>query len=211
MRRAAGLAVAVALLASGTAAAPAAPARHDVPYTVKRAPYRADVRFAVTYTGAGLWRTDFHATPPNDGGDPDTNDAHDFSTQTWKVGFLERLEIPACGVPDLDNADACDAVEGVAGARGATRATGRVDHTHVDGLYRQLDRVVMCRVQKHTKPTRKVDAGVDVTYSSATKAFAVTARNPVVTVLGRLPTACPDQGDSIDRILDNYFTPGFSF
>jgi hypothetical protein len=26
-----------------------------------------------------------------------------------------------------------------------------------------------------------------------------------------MPGACPDQGEPIDRILDNYFTPGFSF
>jgi hypothetical protein len=210
VRRAAAL-LAAALLATGATAASAAPARHAVPYTLERAPYRATVRFQVTYTGSGLVRTDFHATPPNDGGDPDTNDAHDFSTQAWDIAFLDSLRIPACGVADLDSPDACEGVEGLSGARGATRATGSIDHTHVDGLYRELDRTVRCRVSKHTKPTRKVEATVDVSYSPATKTFMVTARNPVTTVLLGLPTACPEQGDSIDRILDNYFTPGFSF
>jgi opacity protein-like surface antigen len=210
VRRAVAL-LAAALLATGAGTASAASARHDVPYTVKRAAYRATVRFEVTYTGSGIWRTDFHATPPNDGGDPDTNDAHDFSTQTWDIGFLDRLRVPACGVPDLDNPDACDGVEGLSGARGATRATGSIDHTHVDGLYRELDRTVRCRLSKHTKPTRRVDAAVDVTYSPDAKTFMVTARDPVATVMLSLPTACPDQGDSIDRILDNYFAPGFSF
>src|SRR4051794_17671493 len=69
-----------AILAVLTAAAPAAakPA-----YTATPGPNRADAQFVVTYQGKGSYATKFHATPPNQGGKPDTNNAHDTSTQAW--------------------------------------------------------------------------------------------------------------------------------
>src|SRR6185436_8345349 len=56
-----------------------------------------------------------------------------------------------------------------------------------------------------------VRASVGVTYVPEAQAFDVTAYHPVASVLLKMRTACPRQGESIDRILDNYFTPGFSF
>src|SRR5207237_9108209 len=48
-------------------------------------------------------------------------------------------------------------------------------------------------------------------YAPKTKTIFVRALNPVSDVLLLLPTTCPGQGDSIDGLNDNYFTPGFSF
>jgi hypothetical protein len=164
-------------------------------------------RFAVTYKGSGAYRTVFHATPPNDGGKPDTNDAHDSSRQSWAITFRRRIEIPACG----GSPDPCAAVAGLSGASGPTSLTGRVDHKHVDGLYRQLDRTVKCRLSKTPSPRRRLDASVAVRYIPESQSFAVTASDPVSTAVNLFPAQCPKQGDSIDRILDFYAMPGFSF
>jgi hypothetical protein len=199
----AALATLLATLVGSAAAKP--------PYTSERSAYRAQARFNVTYNGSGQWETDFHATPPNDGGDPDTNDAHDSSTQSWQLRFAERFVLPPCGAPAGGGSDPCAGTGGLDGARGATSATGKIDHTHVDGLYRELDRKVKCQVAASTKPKQQLDASLRIRYFPRSKAIAVTAFNPVVTVLLALPGVCPDQGDSIDRIFDNYFSPGFSF
>jgi hypothetical protein len=186
----------VVLAAAGALLAPAASASAP-PYSAKSGPYRANPLFAVAYDGAGTWRTDFHATPPNPGGDPDTNDAHDSSAQSWHIAF-DR---------DLDVADP----QSLDGAKGRTLVVGHVDHTHVDGLYTELDRTVSCTLKGSTGAGTALVASLAVQQSGAAHRVVLTAHNPLTTVLTNMPTVCPDQGDSIDRILDNYFTPGFSF
>ena len=181
------------------------------PYTTKRAPYGANVRFVVTYTGSGRWRTVYHSEPPNQGGDHDTNDADDSSTQAWRLKFKKRVALPACGPAAGGGSDPCTSLEGLDGATGPTHASGRIDHTHVDGLYRSLDMAEKCRVSKGTGAKRSVVASIGLSYSAGSKTVAVTAYEPVSTVLTDLPQACPGHGDSLDGLLDNYFTPGFSF
>jgi hypothetical protein len=181
---------AAALTLPGTAAA----AR---PYSYEPAPYSASPRFSVAYSGSGTWRTDFHATPPNPGGDPDTNDAHDASAQSWRLELDGTLAI----------ADPSD----LAGAHGRTLVIGHVDHRHVDGLFTELDRTVACTLKGSTGRGAAVGASLAVRRSSRSTTYSITAGNPLSTVLTNMATVCPDQGDSIDRILDNYFTPGFSF
>jgi hypothetical protein len=88
--------------------------------------------------------------------------------------------------------------------------TGRVNHRHVDGLYRQLDRTVKCRLAKTTK-TRRQEAVIAVRYIPESDSFGLTAMNPIATTVLLFPYQCRKQGDSIDRILDFYATPGFSF
>jgi hypothetical protein len=203
MRNAMILALALALPATASAA--------RAPYTRVAAPFQESPRFVVTYEGTGRWHTVYRATPPNPGGKPDHNRADDAGTQAWRLRFRSAVTVPACGPPADGGADPCAQLAGTSGAVGPTRATGRVRHVHVDGLYRQLDRTVKCRVSRRTGTRTRVDATVGLAYDAAAGAIGVTAYNPLTTVLTLLPTACPRQGDSIDRILDNYFTPGFSF
>src|SRR4051812_5487903 len=94
-RLAAPAAIALALL---SAAAPAAVAAGPG-YSTTPGPNRPDARFAVSYAGKGSYATTFHATPPNPGGKPDTNDAHDTSKQTWDLKFRSKLSVPTCGPP----------------------------------------------------------------------------------------------------------------
>lgn len=174
--------VALAVLLMALAGAPAAAAR----------------TFKVSYKGSGAWRTTFHATPPNDGGKPDTNDAHDTSRQSWSIRFRHALE--------LAGAD-----EALDGARGKTEISGRVNHKHVDGLYRELDRTVKCRLRKRPSSTRRLDATLGVRYVPESDSYAIQAGDPIATAVALFPQQCPHQGDSIDRILDFYAMPGFSF
>jgi hypothetical protein len=194
-----------ALLAAAFASLPATAGA--APYTAERAPYRATVHFTASYDGIGLWRTVFHATPPNPGGDPDTNDARDASAQSWHLRFRRDLVVPACG----GDPDPCSGVSGQDEARGATRLIGYVNHTHVDGLYDELDRTVKCTIDFGTEASDAVAASFAVKYSAASEAFALRTHDPLTDVFTNMPGACPDQGEPIDRILDNYFTPGFSF
>lgn len=204
-----------ARLAAGAAAALAAllvPAGASAaPYTAEPGPARADARFAVSYEGTGRWHTRFHATPPNDGGKPDKNDARDSSRQAWKVRFRRGIMFPTCGRPADGGSDPCMGVTGLNGARGATSVSGRVDHRHVDGLYRQLDRTVKCRLAMRTSKRRNVMGALRVRYVPESDSFGITAHNPVATALSNFPAQCRKQGDSIDRILDFYALPGFSF
>jgi hypothetical protein len=186
------LALAAAALALAVPAAATAAPR---PYSFDPAPYSANPRFSAAYAGSGAWRTDFHATPRNPGGPPDTNDAHDASAQSWRLAF--------------DGAVAADPAD-LADAHGRTLVIGHVDHTHVDGLFRELDRTVSCTLKGSTARGDAVAASLAVRRAGA-RGLSLAAGNPLETVLTNMPTACPDQGDSIDRILDNYFTPGFSF
>src|SRR2546423_13227839 len=54
-------------------------------YTTTPGPNRPDATFVVSYQGDGSYKTTFHATPPNPGSKPDTNDAPDSSKQSWKA------------------------------------------------------------------------------------------------------------------------------
>jgi hypothetical protein len=183
------------------------PDKPSPPYTTKPAPYAPDPRFVVTYTGSGSYRTVFHATPPNPGGKPDTNDAHDSSTQSWRLTFGRRLAVPECSANDA--ADPCSGIASLNGARGVTKATARIRHNHVDGLYRQLDARDNCNL--HASTSARVAASINVRYDAATQTIGVGAANPVALVLVLLRGYCPQRPDGIDRINANYAIPGFSF
>src|SRR2546421_3517274 len=66
-------------------------------YTTKRSAYLKHATFVVVYQGYGIWSTTYHATPPNPGGAPDTNDAHDASAQRWNLVFRQRVAVDPCG------------------------------------------------------------------------------------------------------------------
>jgi hypothetical protein len=183
-------------------AVPAAPASA---YTTRPAPYRDSVRFAVTYSGSGSWRTVYHSTPPNKGGAADTNDANDSSTQRWSLRYTSLVAVGPC------TPDSCASPSGPAAARGTTQISGRVHHTHVDGLYRDLDMKMSCRLRMSTPRGERLHARVGLAYSAGRDKIAVTAYEPVGDALGLFPRACPHQGDSLDGLLDSYFDPGFSF
>jgi hypothetical protein len=207
-----------ALAATALVALPAALASGETPsaarqqsYTTVPGPTRSDARFVVTYEGSGSYKTRFHATPPNDGGKPDTNDAWDTSTQAWKLRFRRAAVIPACGQPSDGSSDPCTDLTGLSGASGPTDMWGHVNHRHVDGLYRQLDRTVKCSLRKRPSPRRLLDASLRLRYVPESQSIAVSASDPIATAVALFPTQCPQQGDSIDRILDFYAMPGFSF
>jgi hypothetical protein len=197
-----------AILAVLTAAAPAAakPA-----YTATPGPNRADAQFVVTYEGKGSYATKFHATPPNQGGKPDTNNAHDTSTQAWNVRFKHELLMPTCGQPQGFGDDPCASLSGLSGAAGHTNMTGKVNHKHVDGLYKQFDRTVKCTLRKTPSAKRTLDVTLGTRYIPESSSIAVSVTDPLTTTLSLFPTQCPKQGESIDRILDFYATPGFSY
>jgi len=176
-------------------------------YSVRYGELREHATFRVAYVGSGTWKTTFHATPPNPGGKPDANDARDSSTQRWDLTFRKPLAVPAC-TPDPA---VCAAVTGPVGASGNADVVGRIDHRHVDGLYRDLDRAVRCTVRTGSPRVRLPRPAVGVRYDAGAARFAVWATDPVGGALGSTPAACPGQGDPIDRILDDYFIPGFSF
>jgi hypothetical protein len=181
------------------------------PYEVKPARYRADPKFTVRYEGSGWWRTAYRATPPNPGHKPDHNAAHDSSTQAWKLRYRGAVTIPACGPPAAGGDDPCLTLSGPTRATGSTLLTGKIDHSHVDGVYRVLDRTVKCRLRKRTARRQVHSTTVGLRYDAAGQTIGLRASGPVSTALSLFPTVCPRQGDSIDRIADNYFTPGFSF
>src|SRR3954467_14571938 len=72
-----------------------------------------DARFVVRYEGSGSYKTRFHATPPNPGGKPDTNDAWDSSAQAWKIKFRKALSVPTCAQPASFGDDPCADVAGL--------------------------------------------------------------------------------------------------
>jgi hypothetical protein len=88
---------------------------------------------------------------------------------------------------------------------------GKVNHKHVDGLYRELDRTVKCTLRKRPSPKRKLEVALDLRYIPESKSIGVSVGDPLFTTFSLFPGACPKQGDSIDRILDFYAIPGFSF
>jgi hypothetical protein len=194
------------VLALAAGAASASATGTAPPYTVDPAPYTETPRFVVTYTGAGTYETRYHARPPNPGGARDTNDAHDTSAQAWRLTFDRTVSIPPCG--ESGGTDPCSALTGLNGARGSTVATARIQHTHVDGLYRQLDATDRCRLRASASRT---DAAVDIRYDPATTTVKIGARNPMNAALLLLRGYCPQRPDGIDRLASNYAHPGFSF
>jgi hypothetical protein len=206
---AAGTALVALPLITGTSQVSAAPTK--APYTATPGPARTDARFVATYKGSGNYKTRFHATPPNPGGKQDTNDAWDSSAQTWNIKFRGAVVIPTCGQPAGGGADPCTQLVGPTAAGGATELIGRVDHKHVDGLYRQFDRTVKCRLQKRPSPRRRLDASIVLRYIPESRSIAISASDPIATAVSLFPAQCPKQGDSLDRILDFYAMPGFSF
>jgi hypothetical protein len=200
------------LLAPATPAAPPAAAKPKPPFTVKHSKkYRKHPHFVVLYKGSGTWKTVYHSNPPNQGGNPDTNDAHDSSTQAWKLTFDGKVTVKPCGRPKGGGADPCKGLKGPSAATGATTAIGQVDHKHVDGLFTSQNRSVSCKLSARTTPKQQQPASIGITYSPAKRTIAVTAYDPVSYVLSVLPSQCPQQGDAIDGLYDNYFMPGFSF
>jgi hypothetical protein len=201
--------LATLLLALAAAQSSAAPKK---PYTTSPGPDRPDARFVASYDGSGSYRTRFHATPPNPGGKADKNDAWDSSKQAWSITFRKAVTVPTCGPPAAGfGDDPCDSLTGLTGAKGPTSLTGQVNHRHIDGLYRVLDRKVKCELSKRPSKKRLLDASVQMRYIPETKSIGVSASDPIATAVSLFPAQCPGQGDSIDRILDFYAMPGFSF
>ena len=200
-----------ALLAAVTAAgsiwAPAVTARA---FTTKRDAFRRVVRFAISYTGSGTYATTYNSHPPNNGGKPDHDHAHDSSTQRWSIAFQNRLTVPTCASAG-SLPDPCSSVGPITGARGHTVVTGRISHVHIDGLFKNENRSVRCRLRAIVAAPDGLNVTLAVSYLPQARAVSVQALDPVFDALLRLPTACPRQGDSIDGLDDNYFGPGFSF
>jgi hypothetical protein len=192
-------------------AANGTPSASHKPYSTEPGQQVASPRFAVTYRGSGTYRTHFKAHPPNPDGKDDKNEARDSSRQSWKVKFRNQLAIPTCGAQAGGGADPCESLKGISGASGPTALSGRVNHTHVDGLYRQLDRTVKCKLRKSPSARRRLDASISLRYIPETQSIGITATNPIATAVALFPAQCPKQGDSIDRIGDFYAMPGFSF
>jgi hypothetical protein len=169
-------------------------------YTVKRGPYQPAPRFSVTYQGSGSWHTTYHSEPPNPGGMHDTNDAADRSSQRWGLRFAGSLGSRSAV---LDT------------ATGTEHATGVIDHTHIDGLFTADDIAAHCAVTDAIPPGSALQAQLSARLSAHSPGrpgrLTLTAGNPVATALDFLPGGCPGQTDSLDGLLDNYFTPGFSF
>lgn len=188
----------LAICDRAAARAPTAPR-----YTVVAGSYAPQPGFVVTYNGSGSWRTIYHSEPPNPGGAHDTNDARDSSAEHWSLRFTRVLAIGRCG--------ACTNLASLNAALGATSASGSIDHTHIDGLYSFDNVSERCRVKAATPADMPLPATVSVHYLPALRSVVLTALIPVSRVLVLLPQGCPGQGDSIDGLADNYFTPGFSF
>ncbi|MEY2426444.1 MAG: hypothetical protein QOI61_2016 [Actinomycetota bacterium] len=180
-------------------------------YTATPGSARSDARFTVTYSGSGTWVTRFHAHPPNPDGKDDTNDAHDTSRQSWAIKYRQPLAVPECGQPSDGSAAPCASLPGVSGASGQTTIAGQVNHKHVDGLYRQLDRKVKCRLRRSPSPRRRLDSTITLRRIPESQSIGIRVSSPLATTVILFPQQCPGQGDSIDRILDFYAMPGFSF
>jgi hypothetical protein len=172
-------------------------------YTVVSGSYTPRPRFVVTYHGSGSWLTVYHSEPPNPGGPHDTDVARDSGAQQWSLRFMRMLAISRC--------HACTNLAPLNEATGATSASGTINHTHIDGLYSFDNVSEQCKVQTATPAGTPLIATVSVRYLPARRSFAFTALIPVSQALVLLPQACPGQGDAIDGLADNYFTPGFSF
>jgi hypothetical protein len=162
------------------------------------------LRFVVTYSGSGTWRTTYHSEPPNPGANHDTNDAHDSSSQRWSLRFQRVLTVASCG-----GTGSCPVL--LRGARGAAAVTARIDHIHRDGAIAADSTSVRCHLRSTNAMTGSPQAAILVRYAPRRNAVVIVARDPVIDALTVLPRQCPQQGDSIDGLLDSYATPGFSF
>ena len=202
------VALIVPCIAAAAAGAQVSVARHRG-FTIRPGPYRSRPRFTVTYSGSGVWQTTYHGQPPSDPANPtgphDTNDAHDSSTQQWSLTFRHALTVPECGSAP------CQGLKLATKVGGSEAATGTIAHTHIDGLYPADNQSVSCTVQSPHPPGASLRTDVRLRYIASGKSIAITSFIPVVEALIMLPQACPQQGDSIDGLLDNYFMPGFSF
>ncbi len=198
-----------AVLAAASPAAARSVGEHGSPgYTTVSAPYQRVAQFLVGFTGKGTWGTLYRSEPPNPGGNPDHNTAGDSSAQKWALVYDRVLTIPTC---DSSAPTSCFHISSPTGARGQTSASGSIWHRHIDGLYPELDASERCRVSASTSRGKTLDATIQVGYGTGIRGLAITALDPVATALEILPSQCPGQGDSIDGLYDNYFTPGFSF
>jgi hypothetical protein len=164
-----------------------------------RGPYVPFPRFQVKYSGSGDWSTVYHSTPANPGANPDTNDAHDSSHQRWSLTFAGRLNPRRPGAFELE------------GTSGSARASGQIWHRHIDGIYAADNSSISCEVEMQTPVRAALPAAITVGHPANHPGLLVTALEPVSQVLALLPQQCPGQGDSLDGLADNYFTPGFSF
>jgi hypothetical protein len=197
----------LAVVASASAGARTGVAR---PFTVKPAPRRGVARFQVDYAGSGRYATTYDSRPPNQGGKPDHDHAHDSGAQRWSISFHTLLTIPTCASPGAPT-DPCASIGPITGARGQTTVTGRISHAHIDGLFKNQNRSVKCHLRATGPAHQPLNVTLAVSYLPRRRAISVQALDPVSDALLRLPTACPGQGDSIDGLDDNYLGPGFSF
>ena len=172
-------------------------------------PPKSTLKFTVTYGGSGRWSTTYHSTPPNPGHGPDTNNAHDRSTQRWSLRLRGLVSVPLCR-PSGGN-DPCTRIHGLSGATGSSVVTGHIDHVHKDGIFAADDASVKCSLRYALPARLPVPVTIAVRYLARRHAIAISASDPVQLALDSLPGACPRQGDPIDGLLDDYFTPGFSF
>lgn len=200
-----------AIPAGGTVAVAGAGRPASPTLQVVVAPYRPVARFAVSYSGTGTWVTTYHATPPNPGGMHDTNDAADSSTERWSLDYLARLSVPVCGSPGRGRPDRCSHLVAPTLARGPTSVAGVVDHNHVDGLYRFDDAAARCQLAATPPPAAALTVPLHVTYDPRRQTIGIAPSDPVAQALSLVAPACPGYPDGIDGLLDNYFTPGFSF
>ena len=194
------------IVAPGIAMAAAAPG-----YQVTPGPERTLARFVVSYAGHGSYRTVYHATPPNKGGAHDTNDATDSSSQRWVLRFGGVLTIPSCQPQAGAASDPCQSMQGLSGAGGVSRLTAGVKHVHRDGLFKSLNAGIKCQIARRERIPIAPAPTLRIGYMSANQTLSVTASDPLSVPIERFPSSCPSQGDSLDGLLDNYFTPGFSF
>lgn len=169
------------------------------------------IRFAATYRGSANWATTYRSQPPNPGGGPDHNYADDSSTEQWSLRYAVPVRLSRCRNAFVNGPRPCRRVSAPSHARGTSSASGQISHVHIDGLYRADDASVSCHVAAQTPAGLLLVAGLSLRYQRTRTALAITALDPVGTVLSILPGQCPGQGDPIDGIADNYFTPGFSF
>jgi hypothetical protein len=194
------------------ASVPGVPLAAGAPgYQVAPASARGQVRFAVSYAGSGSYRTVYHGEPPNKGGPHDTNDATDSSSQRWALRFGGALTIPTCQPQSDQASDPCQQLQGLDGAGGTATLAARVKHVHRDGLFKADSVGINCRLVRRGRIPTAQGPTLRLSYASTSQTLAVTVTDPISAPFERFPGSCPKQGDSIDGLLDNYFTPGFSF
>lgn len=179
------------------------PYRRAPQVSILPGPYRRTARFIVTESGHGTWTTSYHSRPPNPGGAPDDDTAHDVSQETWAERFRAPLTLGPCrdGLPCLPAQ--------LSGTSGTSSGQGVIDHVHIDGLYRFDDMSGRCRVRDATPRGVRLDSSLTPTRRGGS--VRMTVSDPVASLWATFPSGCPRRGDSIDGLNDSYYTPGFSF